>query len=152
MTKTKSSIVTQGEPQPVDFPQDIPPLPVAADAPALTEITVSFKCTIPTQQYGNMEFFASQKIMAADTLSGRQNAITSGINEMKWAVAQVLIPLAEAEIERGHAALIRKANPDNWMQIKNPLYRWLRVAAPELVIPAMEAIILDPYRIDQYAE
>lgn len=109
--------------------------------PDLTEITVTFKTTVPTQQFGNLEFFVSQKVMADNNVTARQTAITDTLNELKAAVVQVMLPLVEAEVERAKPALIKEANPDNWMQLKNPVYRWLRVASPYTPIEAMENLL-----------
>lgn len=117
------------------------------EPPALTEITISVKATIPLQQYGNIEMFVSQKYTVQDTPETRENATVNGLTDLKNYIALAVLPLVEAEVERGRPALLREASPDTWMQQKNSIYRWLRVAYPELVIPAMEAIVLDESRI-----
>jgi hypothetical protein len=117
------------------------------ETPALTEVTVSVKVTVPLQQYGNVEMFVSQKFVVADTQEARNAATIDGLNQLKGQIAQVVLPLAEAEVERGKPALLREANPDTWMQKNNSVYRWLRVAQPDMNIPAMEAILLDESRI-----
>lgn len=122
-------------------------LPVAPEPLPLTEVTVSVKVTIPLQQYGNVEMFVSQKFVVSDTLNARENATITGIEQLKYQLAQVVLPLAEAEVERGKPALMREANPDTWMQKNNSVYRWLRVAQPDMEIPAMMEIITDEDRI-----
>lgn len=122
-------------------PAQVYDLPTVTEGDDRTEITVTFKTTIPTQQYGNLEFFVSQKVMARNTLEGRQTAMIDTMNELKFAVVQVVLPLVEAEVDRAKPALIKEANPDNWMQLKNPAYRWLRVASPYTPIEAMESLL-----------
>lgn len=122
-------------------------LSAASEPLPMTEVTVSVKVTIPLQQYGNIEMFVSQKFVVSDTLNARENATITGINQLKYQLAQIVLPLAEAEVERGKPALMREANPDTWMQKNNSVYRWLRVAQPDMEIPAMEAIIMDEDRI-----
>lgn len=122
-------------------------LPIASEPLSLTEVTVSVKCTIPLQQYGNIEMFVSQKFIVSDTVNSREQVTVLGLNQLKYQIAQVVLPLAEAEVERGKPALMREANPDTWMQKNNSVYRWLRVAQPDMEIPAMEAIIMDEDRI-----
>lgn len=122
-------------------PAQVYDLPVAGESDNRTEITVTFKTTIPTQQYGNLEFFLSQKVQAQNTLEGRQVAMVDAMNEMKAAVVQVVLPLVEVDTERAKPALVKQANPDNWMQLNNPAYRWLRFASPYTNIETMEALL-----------
>lgn len=117
------------------------------EAPALTEISMSVKVTIPLLQYGNIEMFVSQKAVVHDTPEARETATLEGLNRLKRHVAEIVLPLVEAEVQRGLPELLKQSNPDTWMQIKNPTYRWLRVAQPDMTIPAMEAIIMDEERI-----
>ncbi len=117
------------------------------EPPALTEVTVSVKVTVPLQPYGNVEMFVSQKFVVADTQEARNAATIDGLNQLKYQIAQVVLPLAEAEVERGKPKAIKEANPDTWMQLNNSVYRWLRVAQPDMNIPAMEKILLDESRI-----
>lgn len=125
-------------------------LPVAADetVPALTDVTVSVKVTIPLQQYGNIEMFVSQKFTVRDTADSREQITIFGLNELKRNIANVVLPLAEEEVIRARPALLRESNPDVWMQKANSVYRWLRVAQPDMVIPAMDAVIYDENRIE----
>lgn len=122
-------------------PAQVYDLPTAAEADNRTEITVTFKTTIPTQQYGNLEFFVSQKVQARDTLEGRQVAMVDAMNEMKAAVVQVVLPLVEVDTERAKSELVKQPNPDVYMQVKNPAYRWLRFASPYTNIETMEALL-----------
>jgi hypothetical protein len=122
-------------------------LGLIAEPSALTEIAVSVKVTIPLQQYGNIEMFVSQKMVVSDTTESRERATLEGLNRLKHHIAEIVLPLVEAEVERGRPALLKEANPDTWMQRNNSVYRWLRVAQPDMMIPAMEAIILDEHRI-----
>lgn len=122
-------------------PAQVYDLPVAGEADNRTEITVTFKTTIPTQQYGNLEFFLSQKVQARDTLEGRQVAMVDAMNEMKAAVVQVVLPLVEVDTERAKPELVKQPNPDVYMQVKNPAYRWLRFASPYTNIETMEALL-----------
>lgn len=124
-----------------------PPMLIASEPLPLTEITVSVKVTIPLQQYGNIEMFVSEKLIVNNDIEIREHATIAGLNQLKWRIAQVVLPLAEAEVERGKPALMREASPDTWMQKNNSVYRWLRVAQPDMEIPAMEAIIMDEDRI-----
>lgn len=107
----------------------------------LTEMTVTFEAAVPTQEFGNLKFFVSQKVAVANTPLARQTAIIDFGNEMKAAIVQIILPLAEAEVERAKPQLIKEANPDVWMQIKNPVYRWLRVASPYTPIETMENLL-----------
>lgn len=120
------------------------PAPVV-DAPPQVKTVVSFKATIPTQQYGNIELFVSQEIFNdADTSAElRHERLEDTLDALKASVAEIVMPLACAEVERARPELVKQANPDVWMQLKNPLYRWLRVAQPDLLVPPMEAIMLD---------
>lgn len=112
--------------------------------PQQVKTVVSFKATIPTQQYGNIEMFVSQEIYNdADTLAElRHERLEDTLDAIKASIAEIVLPLACAEVERARSELVKQPNPDVWMQLKNPLYRWLRVAQPDLVIPPMEALML----------
>lgn len=152
-TKAQTDVIPDGvqsptaEPQPVDLPQaGLSPVVVA---PALTEITVSVKVTIPLLSYGNTEIFVSQKYITRDDYVSREQATIAGIDALKSAITQAVLPMVEAEVERARPALVVERSPDVWMQQKNSVYRWFRVFAPDAGIPAMEAIILDPGRSDR---
>lgn len=119
--------------------------------PTTTEITVSVKATIPTLEYGNIEFFVSEKFIVTDDHESREHGLVAGMQQCKAAIAKVVFPLAEAEVERAKSVLLSQRNPDNWMQLNNKTYRWLRVAEPDMVVPAMEAIINDEGRIARIA-
>lgn len=124
---------------------------VAVQAPSLTEIAVSVKVTIPLQQYGNIEMFVSQKFTVHDTVEAREDATIIGLNQLKRHIAEVVLPLAEAEVISGRPALLRETNPDVWLQRNSSLYRWLRVAQPDMEIPAMNDVIMDENRIEYIA-
>lgn len=143
MPSTKSKVTLPPEQETIVIPEpaQVYDLPTPVQDVERTEITVTFKTTIPTQQYGNLEFFLSQKVMARNTEESRLMAMVDAMNEMKYAVVQVVLPLVEAEVERAKPALLKEANPDNWMQLKNPAYRWLRVASPYTPIDAMENLL-----------
>lgn len=122
--------------------------PVAApviDAPQQVKTVVSFKANIPTQQYGNMEMFVSQEFYtdAAAADSVRLERLEDTLDAIKASIAKIVLPLACEEVERAKPALIKEAHPDTWMQLKNPVYRWLRVVQPDLAIPAMDELIAD---------
>jgi len=120
--------------------------------PALTEITVSVKATVPLLQYGNIEMFVSQKFTVHDTLDARENTTIMGLTQLKRHIAEIVLPLAEAEILSARHHLLKEAHPDVWMQQRNSVYRWLRVAQPDMTIPAMDAIIYDESRIQDTAK
>jgi hypothetical protein len=113
------------------------------EPPALLKTVVSVKATIPTQPYGNIEVFVSQEMYmdASNSQDVRAGLIISEMESLKRNIAEMVLPLAEAEVERAQSALVKAPNPDVWMQQANPLYRWLRVAEPDLNIPAMDAIL-----------
>jgi hypothetical protein len=117
----------------------------------LTEVAVSVKVTIPLQQYGNIEMFVSQKFTVHDTVEAREDATIIGLNQLKRHIAEVVLPLAEAEVISGRPALLREANPDVWLQRNSSLYRWLRVAQPDMEVPAMNDVIMDENRIEYIA-
>src|SRR5262245_57321562 len=108
----------------------------------LVKTVVSFKATIPLQQYGNMEIFVSQEIFTdmSATTNERMERVEDTIDALKCSVATIIMPLACEEVERARPELVKQANPDVWMQLKNPVYRWLRVAQPDMRIPAMDAL------------
>lgn len=133
----------QAAPQPIDLPGSM------VIVPAMTEITVSVKATIPLLSYGNTEIFVSQKYITRDDYVSREQATIAGIDALKSAITQAVLPMVEAEVERARPALVVERSPDVWMQQKNSVYRWFRVFAPDAGIPAMEAIILDPGRSDR---
>lgn len=124
-----------------------PEIPATPEAPLLTEISLSVKVTIPLVQYGNIEMFVSQKAVVVDTPENRATATLNGLNRLKLHIAEVVLPLVEADVERVRPVLLKEANPDVWMQKNNSTYRWLRVAQPDMMIAAMESIILDENRI-----
>jgi hypothetical protein len=49
--------------------------------------------------------------------------------------------MTEAEVTRAAPLLLKESNPDYWMRKNSSVYRWLRLAEPELEIPAMLAIL-----------
>lgn len=108
-----------------------------------SKITITVRATIPTQQYGNLTLEATQEIVLPENLNAhdRSTATVSGLELLKSDLALVVLPLAEAEVERCKSVLIADAHPDAWLQRNSPLYRWLRVTEPEMDIPAMHAII-----------
>lgn len=112
------------------------------EPPALTEISLSVKVTIPLVQYGNIEMFVSQKVTVVDTEDNRHTATIDGLTRLKHHIAEVVLPLVDADVERVREVLLKERNPDVWMQKNNSTYRWLRVAQPDMMIPAMERILL----------
>ena len=108
-----------------------------------SKITITVRATIPTQQYGNLTLEATQEIFLPENVNAhdRSTATISGLELLKSDLALIILPLAEAEVERCKSALVKEAYPDAWMQRNSPPYRWLRVSEPDLEIPAMQVII-----------
>lgn len=105
-------------------------------------ITITVRATIPTQQYGNLVLEATQVIdLGAGDALDRSMETTEGLRRLKRDLALVVMPLAEAEVDRCASVLLKDDHPDAWLQRNSALYRWLRVAEPDMKVPAMEAII-----------
>lgn len=111
--------------------------------PAQSKITITVRATIPTQQYGNLTLEATQEIFLPENINAhdRSTATITGLELLKSDLALVVLPLAEEEVNRCKSALVKDAHPDAWLQRNSPLYRWLRVSEPDLIIPAMQDII-----------
>lgn len=119
-------------------------VPTSAPAdPLLVKSVVSFKVTVPLIQYGNIEMFASQEFYTqADEPDLKRDVLRASLLEkLRLQMADQILPLAEAEVLRAKPALVKEQFKDAWMQRNNPTYRWLRVAAPDLTIQAMQDII-----------
>jgi hypothetical protein len=108
-----------------------------------SKITITVRATVPTQQFGNLTLEATQEISLPENVNAhdRSTATVTGLELLKSDLALVVLPLAEAEVARCKSALVTDDHPDSWLQRNSPLYRWLRVAEPELEIPAMREII-----------
>lgn len=111
--------------------------------PLLVKSVVSFKVTVPLVQYGNIEMFTSQEFytQANEPDSKREILRASLLDTMRKQMTEQVLPLAEAEVLRAKSALVKEKYPDSWMQRNNPTYRWLRIAAPDLKILAMQDIL-----------
>lgn len=111
--------------------------------PLLVKSVVSVKVTVPLLQYGNIEMFSSQEFYTrADEPDDKREILRASLlNVMREQMAEQILPLAEAEVVRAKSALVKEKFPDSWMQRNNPTYRWLRVAAPDMTIIAMQEII-----------
>lgn len=124
----KSDIQTQSEP-----------------APQMAKTVVSVKVTVPLVQYGNIEMFVSQEIFTevSDSQEYRDGLIRANLNRLQSHLVQQIVPMVEAEVPRAklNPDFLKAQNPDAWMQRNNPAYRWLRVAAPDMKISAMETIM-----------
>lgn len=121
-------------------------------APPMLKTVVSVKATIPTMNYGNLEIFVSQDYFTdqGEPDAVRAMFVRSTMDTLRLSIADMIVPLADAEVERAMPALVKESHPDVWMQQKNPLYRWLRAAAPTVEIPAMKALLAK--RLGQGAE
>lgn len=110
---------------------------------AQSKITITVRATIPTQQYGNLTLEATQEILLPENVNAvqRSTLTVSGLELLKRDLALVVLPLAEEEVMRCKSVLVKDDHPDAWLQRNSPLYRWLRVAEPDLPIPAMQEII-----------
>lgn len=105
----------------------------------MPRITVTYRATIPTQQYGNITLEATwEKSVFADKLVEETSA---AFVLLQATIAQQVMPLADAEVTRCASVLVKEVHPDAWMQRNSSVYRWMRVANPTLEIPAMTAII-----------
>lgn len=114
-----------------------------ADALPLAKTVVSVKITVPLVQYGNIEMFVSQEIFSDEhtTNSQREGAINDMLERLQFQLVQQIVPMAEADVLRCKSVLEKEDHPDAWMQRNSGMYRWIRVAAPDLKISAMEAIL-----------
>lgn len=124
-----------------DAPADVTPL--------MVKTVVSVKATVPLVQYGNLEMFVSTEIhtRADEPDSMRDSLISATLIRLQGHLVDQIVPMAEAVVERDSELLLREANPDAKMQRDNPMYRWVRVAAPNRKLEAMEAIIHDESRL-----
>lgn len=119
--------------------------PVPAPAPAeplLVKSVVSFKVTVPLVQYGNIEMFASQEFYTqADEPDLKRDVLRSALLQtLREQMAEQVLPLVEAEVLRSKPQFAKDTSPAEWMYRNNPTYRWLRVAAPDLKIAAMQEV------------
>lgn len=107
--------------------------------PAQSKITVTYRATIPAQQYGNITLEATweMEVNPAELVEKTSAAFVL----LQATIAQQVMPLADAEVTRCTSVLVKETHPDAWMQRNSPPYRWMRVANPTLEIPAMQAII-----------
>lgn len=119
------------------------PVTTLVSAPPMLKTVVSVKATIPTMNYGNLEIFVSQDYFTdqGEPDAVRAMFVRSTMNTLRLSIADMIVPLADAEVERAMPALVKESRPDVWMQQKNPLYRWLRAAAPSVEIPAMKTLL-----------
>lgn len=129
-----------------EFPTDditARPKPEMISEPLLVKSVVSFKVTVPLVQYGNIEMFSSQEFytQADEPDSKREVLRATLLDTMRKQMAELVLPLMEEEVKRAKPALVKEAYPDAWMQRTIPAYRWLRVAAPELSVEAMDEIV-----------
>lgn len=129
-----------------EFPTDditARPIPEIVNEPLLVKSVVSVKVTVPLVQYGNIEMFSSQEFytQADEPDSKREILRATLLDTMRQQMAEQILPLAEAEVQRAKSALVKEKFPDSWMQRNNPTYRWLRVCHPDLKISAMEQIV-----------
>ncbi len=130
----KANLKTQAEPE-----FDIDPVKSASQR---SNIIITFRATVPTQQYGNITLEATQTIDIADgDAIDRSIETIEGLQRLKRDIAMVILPLAEAEVDRCASVLVKEAYPDSWLQRNSSLYRWLRVSEPDLIIPAMQDIL-----------
>ena len=113
------------------------------DALPLAKTVVSVKVTVPLVQYGNIEMFISQEIyVPLDKPSEvTENLTNAWLERLQSHLVQQIVPMAEADVLRCKSVLEKEDHPDAWMQRNSGMYRWLRVAAPDLKISAMEEIL-----------
>lgn len=113
------------------------------DALPLAKTVVSVKVTVPLVQYGNIEMFVSQEFYTdQDTPNEtREGVINATLKRLQFHLVQQIVPMAEADVLRCKSVLMKEDHPDAWMQRNSGMYRWLRVAAPDLKISAMEEIL-----------
>jgi len=132
MVKLSENIVATDPPQ-VAFQPALP----------LVKTVVSVKATVPLLQYGNIEMFVSQEIYTEASASQelRDGLIRTNLANLREHLALQILPLAETEVTRCISVLKKEAHPDAWMQRNSSTYRWLRVAAPDMTIQAMQEII-----------
>jgi hypothetical protein len=120
----------------------------SAEKPTVTEpapqskITVTVKMLVPIIAYGNIELAATQEILCnADDPAGRSAATIAGLFLLKTDLAQVILPLVDAEVTRYASVLLKETNPSYWLSKQSSVYQWFRIAYPDIEIPAMQAVL-----------
>ncbi len=117
--------------------------PEIITAPLMVKSVVSIKATVPLMPYGNIEMFSSQEFYTQSDQpdSVRDEIRANLLTSLRLQTVEQVLPLAEAEVLRCKSALVKDRFPEAWMQRNSSAYRWLRVAAPDMAIQAMQDIL-----------
>lgn len=109
----------------------------------LVKTVVSVKATVPLLQYGNIEMFVSQEFYTpADEPDSLRDSLTdANLKRIQNHLVHQILPMVEADVMRCQSVLEKEKHPDAWMQRNNSAYRWLRFAAPDLKIDAMQTVL-----------
>jgi len=100
------------------------------------------KALVPVIAYGNIELQATQEIdLANGNALDRSVETIAGAQKLKNDLAQVILPMVEAEVRRYASILLKEENPTWWLSKNSTVYTWFRIAYPDIEVPAMQNIL-----------
>lgn len=122
------------------------PVPNGAQPNPPQAITVTMRVTVPIVAYGNLSFEATQEINFVHVDGGtealeRHMQTVTALELLQRSIAEVILPMVEAEVVRYSPILLKEANPSSWLARNSTAYMWFRIAYPDIEIPAMNAIL-----------
>lgn len=111
-----------------------------------SKITITVKALVPVMAYGNIAFEATQEIEFLHAEFGtealeRHTQTVAALELLNRSIAEMVLPMVEAEIVRYASILLKEANPSYWMSNNSPVYKWFRLTNPDIEIPGMQAIL-----------
>ena len=106
---------------------------------AKSTIKVSFSAVIPVMDYGNIT--VSAEWTEETTAPFSPTLIADKTNLLRLTVVQSLIPVIELHIRAAVETNGANRVDDSFMKRNDPMYRWMRLTAPEVDIPLMQRLV-----------
>lgn len=105
------------------------------------KVLISVKALIPVVEYGSLTIEASWESEVDESQVDRSATVIEGIKRLQNDMAMALLPLVESEITRAASVLLKDHDPDAFMRRNCKLYNWFKIVNPDVIIPAMQAIL-----------